>query len=174
MGLSYHFTFSAPESTTAAELEDFLREVELEAQEMDFNPTSVINGPFDTAERRSFARRITSGYYFEGKDLFKGGSPSKNEVWDYGSDGGWCRLAPEKAVFLVVTDESQAETVFGFVTYTEVVHDHVGNVLVKSPLGKRWYFRNFVDTPDPRFRKIVKLFAERGFVEFEEDEYLLK
>src|SRR5262247_1161683 len=100
MGLSYHFTFSAPESTAAAKLEDFLRGVEVEAREMDFDPTTVINGPFDTADRRAFARRITSGYVFEGTDLFHGGVPSKKEVWDYAPNGAWCRLAPKKAVFL--------------------------------------------------------------------------
>lgn len=32
-------------------------------------------------------------------------------------------------------------------------------------------FRNFVDSPDERFRKIVKRFADAGYVEAERDEF---
>ena len=50
MGLSYYYTFSAPKSVSAAKLESFLRRVEKKARTLGFDPTFVLNGPFDTVE----------------------------------------------------------------------------------------------------------------------------
>lgn len=61
MGLSYHFTFTAPATKTAAELESFLKTVEPGARAMGFEPVLVLNAMFDTKERREFARRLTTG-----------------------------------------------------------------------------------------------------------------
>jgi hypothetical protein len=44
MGLSYFYSFTAPATKTAAELEAFLRGVEKDALKMGFNPTLVFNG----------------------------------------------------------------------------------------------------------------------------------
>jgi len=41
MGLTYHFTFSAPATVTADELLNFLRKVEKDAKKMGFRPTTV-------------------------------------------------------------------------------------------------------------------------------------
>ncbi len=38
-------------------------------------------------------------------------------------------------------------------------------------LAGRWHLSQFVDSPDPRFREIVHLFAEAGFLESEKDEF---
>jgi len=43
---------------------------------------------------------------------------------------------------------------------------------METAVGDRWYFRDFVDSPDPRFRKIVKRFADAGYVEAENDEFV--
>lgn len=61
MGLTYHFEFKALATTTAQELETFLRVIEQEAKAMGFTPTLVLNAVFDTTERKQFARRLTSG-----------------------------------------------------------------------------------------------------------------
>ncbi len=58
MGLSYHFTFSAPATVTADILLKFLRKVENDAKQMGFRPTTVLEAEFDTSERREFARRL--------------------------------------------------------------------------------------------------------------------
>jgi len=42
---------------------------------------------------------------------------------------------------------------------------------METAVGDRWYFRDFVDSPDPRFRKIVKRFADAGYLEAERDEF---
>jgi len=65
MGLSYFYSFSAPATKTAAELEGFLRTVEKDAVKMGFNPTLVFNAPFDTKERWEFARWFTPGQKLE-------------------------------------------------------------------------------------------------------------
>ncbi len=46
-----------------------------------------------------------------------------------------------------------------------------GKVIASTGLGGRWFFRNFIDSPDPRYRQIVRWFKEAGYVESEEDEF---
>lgn len=61
MGLSYFYTFSAPKSVTAAQLEKLLKKVEREAKRAGFRPTLVLNASFVTPEERQFCvfRRIS-------------------------------------------------------------------------------------------------------------------
>lgn len=61
MSLSYHFTLSAPATVSAEELVQFLETVEVDARNMGFEPTMVLNAVFDTPERRKFARRVVRG-----------------------------------------------------------------------------------------------------------------
>jgi hypothetical protein len=69
MGLSYYYEFSAPSLTTAEELEAFLKEVEQLAKSLGFSPTTVLNVPFDTNERREFARRLGGSYTIQHERL---------------------------------------------------------------------------------------------------------
>ena len=41
----------------------------------------------------------------------------------------------------------------------------------ETGLKNRWTSRDFVNSPDPRFRKIVRRFADAGFPESERDEF---
>jgi hypothetical protein len=61
--------------------------------------------------------------------------------------------------------------VFGFLKYPESLKDLNGRDAVLTGIGDRWYFRDFVDSPDSRFRKIVKRFADAGYIEAERDEF---
>ncbi|MCU0784943.1 MAG: hypothetical protein MUF81_13050 [Verrucomicrobia bacterium] len=171
MGLSYHFTLSAAADVTAETLVEFLKSVETDARKMGFEPTMVLNAVFDTPERREFARRVVRGVHIEDERLKGVVLPAPEQVWDFSPNLGHCRLAPERAVILMVTDERKCETVFGLARYPETLRDINGRALLKTPVGDRWYFRDFVDSPDPRFRKIVKRFAEAGYVEAESDEF---
>lgn len=94
-----------------------------------------------------------------------------DQVYDFSPNLGHCRLAPEQAVILVVTDERGCETVFGFARYPGTLLDLHGRVILNTTIGERWYFRDFVDSPDERFRKIVKRFADAGYVAAERDEF---
>jgi hypothetical protein len=171
MSLSYYFTFTAPADARADDLATFLRGVEREAQRMGFSPTVVLNVPFDTPERRQFARRLTIGLPLEDERLKGVAIPENAGVWEHDPHGGRCHLLPERGVVLVVTDQNGCETVFGFYQFSEAVKDIHGRTLAETRLAGRWLFREFVDSPNPRFRAIVKMFAEAGFLKEEKDEF---
>jgi hypothetical protein len=171
MGLSYHFSFTAPARTKTGDLEAFLKSVETEAKEMGFNPTLVLNASFDTPERREFARRLVTGFPVEDERLKGVALPTPGMAWSHDQQHGTARVIPCKAVVLVVTDEHQCETIFGFFKYPEEVLDIHGKAIAKTGLKNRWISRDFVDSPDPRFRQIVRRFADAGFLESEKDEF---
>jgi hypothetical protein len=45
-------------------------------------------------------------------------------------------------------------------------------LLLKSQVGDKWRWQDFVDSGDPRFRRIVKRFAESGYLQAERDEFV--
>ena len=171
MGLSYHFTFTAPAGTTAEELVKFLKRVERRAKKLGFGQTVVLNAPFDTPERKQFARRLTTGYPVEDERLKGLVIPREGTIWHHGSEGGTGRAVPESGVVLLLIDERGTESVFGFLKFPAEVKDVNGNPIASTDLGGRWFFRSFLDNPDPRFRQIVKRFSEAGYLESEEDEF---
>ena len=83
MGLTYHFTFSAPATVTADELLKFLRKVEKDAKLMGFRPTTVLEAEFDTPERREFARRLTTGHRLESEKLKGVVVLREGQVWSH-------------------------------------------------------------------------------------------
>lgn len=173
MGLTYHFRFKAPTTKTAAELETFLRGVEMEAQAMGFKPTMVLNAVFDTAERKQFARRLTTGWPVEDKRLQGAELPDDNRVWYHNASEVTCRIPPTSGVVLVVTNEQGGELIFGFFQFPETVHDTHRKVVAETGLKGCWAFSDHIKSPDKRFREIVKRFAEAGYLEQELDEFKL-
>ena len=171
MGLSYYFSFTAPARTKPGDLETFLKSVEVEAKKMGFNPTLVLNAVFDTSERKEFARRLVTGYPIEDERLKGVALPAPGMVWNHDQQHGTARVIPNMAVVLVLTDERRCETIFGFFKYPEDIMDIHGKPIAKTGLKNRWISRDFVDSPDPRFREIVRLFANAGYVESEKDEF---
>ncbi len=171
MGLSYYYQFSAPKTVTAAELESFLKSVETAAKRVGFNPTTVINAKFTTAEEKQLARRLTTGLLAEDERLKGVTLLDESKVWSHDRINGSCRVIPEKGVLLVVTDERGCETVFGFLFYPDSLTDSNGKELALLPSKGRWIFQDFVDSPDSRYRKIVQAFKQAGYVEEELDEY---
>ena len=171
MGLSYYYTLAAPAAAGAEDLTAFLKGVEKEAQRMGFEPTLVLNATFDTPERRRFVRRLTTGFFIEDERLKGVALPADAAVWEHNPHDGSCHLLPSKGVVLVVTDEQGCETLFGFFQYAESVKDVHGRTLAETGLAGRWHLSQFVDSPDPRFREMVRLFAEAGFLESEKDEF---
>jgi len=171
MGLSFFYEFTAPAETPASELEAFLHDVQREAQSLGFDPTIVLNVPFDTPERREFANRLGGNFTLQ-DDRLKGiAMPAPGQLRDHDRESGECRLFPERAVVLVVTDERGCEACFGFFQFPEHVTDMNGAILADTGLEGRWWFRDFVNSPDPRYRAIVKRFDERGFVRVVKDEF---
>jgi hypothetical protein len=172
MGLSYHYSFTAPAQTKPGDLETFLKTVEAEAKKMGFNPTIVLNVLFDTPERRDFARRLVTGYPVEDERLKGVALPLAGTVWSHDQGRGSARVIPSGAVVLVLTDEHRRESIFGFFRYPEEIVDLNGKCVAKTGLENRWISRDFVDSPDPRFRKIVMMFGEARYLESEKDEFV--
>ena len=170
MGLSFYYEFMAPATTTARELETFLQGVEQFAQTLGFAPTLVLNVPFDTPERRAFARHLGGSYIVQDEAL-KGVTMRPDQVRDHDPVLGECRLIPTHGVVLVMTDERNCESCFGFFQFPGAISDCHGAVLAATGLQGRWWYRDFVDSPDPRYRAIVKRFAMAGYLESEKDEF---
>jgi len=171
MGLSYYYTLVAPATASAEDLTAFLKGVEKQAQRLGFEPTLVLNATFDTPERCRFARRLTTGFFIEDERLKGVALPANAAVWEHDPHGGTCHLLPTNGVVLVVTDEQGCETLFGFFQYPERVKDVHGHTLAETGLAGRWHLSQFVDSPDTRFREIVRLFTKAGFLESEKDEF---
>lgn len=156
MGLSYHFSFSAPGATSAAELETFLQGIEDDVAAMGFGPVLVVNAIFDTPERLNFARQLTTDSRLASEKLTGVVLLREGQVWHHDPVSGSCRVIPKCAVLLVVTDEQKCETIFGFYQYPEMLEDVNGRALVPTHHGDRWQFHGYVNSPNPRFRKIIR------------------
>jgi hypothetical protein len=171
MALSFHFKFSAPAEKTASELEGFLKTVESETQRLGFDPTTVLNASFDSEARREFARRLTTGERVESESLKGVVLIKREQFFTHDSVHGTCRVIPEVGVILVVTNENQQEIVFGFFRYPQTLVDVNDRAILDTNFGPGWRFRDFVDTPDPRYRAIVQKFADADYLESSRDEY---
>ena len=171
MGLSYFYAFSAPANKTVAGLEAFLRTVEVRAKELGFAPTMVVNAKFDNRERQDFARRLTTGLKLNSDQLKGVVLLADGQVWSHEPNSGFCRVIPKQGVLLVITNERGHESIFGFFRYPETLKDLNGRGVIRTGAGNRWTFQDFVDSPDPRYRNIVKLFADDGFCDLERDEF---
>lgn len=171
MGLNYTFTFGADSSIPAPTLLAFLKSVEVEAKGLGFNPTMVFEAKFETKDERTFARRIGVLVPVTDTKLQGVAMPDPKQYLDHDAVSGRCRILPESAVVLVVTNEHEMETVFAFCRYPETLNDINGRALVKIPVGGRWHFTGLVQSSDPRYRKIVKKFAGGGYVKDERDNF---
>lgn len=171
MSLTYHFSFTAPPSVTAEALAAFLQDVEGEARLMGFDPTIVVNAPFDNSDRREFSRRTARGLVVEDERL-RGVELPKETCWNFGPGTGYCRLAPKHGVLLVVTDREGRETVFGFFRYPRTIRDRDGREIMTVPGDGAWVSGDFVNSPDHRYRAIVRRFADAGYLASEIDEFV--
>ena len=171
MGLSFFYEFTAPADMSASEIETFLREVEHEAKSLGFNPTAVLNVPFDTPERREFANRLGGNFTLQDKRLKGAAIPAPGQVRNHDPESGECRLFPERAVVLVAADEHGCEACFGFFKFPEHITDIHGAIPAATGLEGRWWFRDFVDSPDPRYRALVGYFERAGYTKHVRDEF---
>jgi len=171
MSLSFYYEFTASADTPAAKLQEFLRGVEAEAKALGFNPTTVLNIPFDTPERREFANRLGGSFTVRDERLKGVAVPAPHQLRDHDPVSGECRLIPKQGVILVVTDERGCEACFGFFQFPEHVIDIHGAILGDTALEGRWWFRDFVDSPDARYRELVQRFDAAGYAKRVKDEF---
>lgn len=138
---------------------------------MGFSPTIVVDAPFDTPERRDFAQRVARPLAIEDERL-KGADLPPKLCWWFNRDAGAGLLAPEYGVLLVVTNERRQESVFGFLRYPRKIFDGNGSMLMEVDKADHWTFGSFIDSPDPRYRAIVRRFSTAGFLSSELDEFV--
>lgn len=72
---------------------------------------------------------------------------------------------------LLHRDTQKCGTVFGFFQFPATLYDLNGKPVVTTHQGDRWTFQNFVSSADPRFRQIVRRFADAGYLDAERDEF---
>jgi hypothetical protein len=164
MSRSCYYTFTAPPTVTAQELEAFLNGVGVEAKAMGYQRTRVRNEVINTLEQRERARWIVRGLQVEDARLKHEIRLDEQQVWEFSPERGYCRVAPERAVLLELTDEEGYETRYGFAWYPAVLRDLQRQRLVKVPEGGQWFWRDYVQAPDPRFWKILRQFQEAGYL----------
>ena len=145
--------------------------MEREAKALGFNLTIVLNVPFDSPERRIFANRLGGNFTLQDEQLKGVSIPAPGQLRNHNPESGACRLFPQHGVVLVATDERGCEACFGFFKFPEHITDIHGAMLADTGLEGRWWFRDFVDSPDPRYRAIVAKFSERGFARSMKDEF---
>jgi len=87
---------------------------------------------------------------------------------------GECGIFPVDGIILVVVNQAGLETTFGFLRFPKSitgVNDTGTEVRIEFPVGPEWKFRYWVQSPDPRYRKLVSLFAASGYLAEERDDY---
>ena len=171
MSLSFYYEFTAPAATTAAELEKFLQGVEQLAISLGFGPTELLNVPFDTKERRDFARHLGGSFILQDEKLKGVALPAEGQVRDHDPISGECRLIPQRGVVLVLTDEHRCETCFGFFKFPAEILDVHGRRIATTGFDGVWAYRDFIDSPDPRYREIVRRFETAGYAKRVKDEF---
>lgn len=171
MGLTYHYKFEAAPDVSPERLKKFLKSVEGKALGMGFKTTLVMHAKFDSPDRMDFSRRLTHGFRVEDERLKTAVLPKDASVWHHSKGDGSASIIPEEAVFLVITDERGCELVFGFFKFPETLSDRHGDTVAETKLGGKWFFEDFLKTPDPRIRAIVKEFASAGYLNEAIDDY---
>jgi hypothetical protein len=78
---------------------------------------------------------------------------------------------PKRAVLLIVAPGQPQAAGFGFLQFPTVLLDLNGREVMKTGMSNRWGLQSFVDSPDKRYRKIVRRFGEAGYLELEKDEF---
>jgi hypothetical protein len=114
MSLKYYYELTAPASVTAGAIEVFLQDVQKSAASLGFDPTLVLNVPFDSGDRRDFARRLGGMLTFVDERLKGAELENPALVCRFDPIFGDCRVFPEHGVVLVVTNERGEEACFGF------------------------------------------------------------
>lgn len=94
-----------------------------------------------------------------------------DQVWHHHRESGTVRLIPTEGVVLVITDEAGREACFGFLRYPEEIRDTLGVKIMDADVGRNWTFSDFVQTPDPRYRKVVGFFTRAGYLKSERDDF---
>lgn len=56
--------------------------------------------------------------------------------------------------------------------FPDCLIDESGKTIMPLPTGNGWIFKDFIDTPDPRYRAIVREFEQAGHLASSKDEFV--
>jgi hypothetical protein len=174
MSLDYHYEFRAPALTPVETIRTFLSKVGSHALAMGFIDAVFVDCAFQSDEQRHFARRICDLPWMKHERLQSANFSSDPAVHRLDTEAGECGVFPVSGVILVVVNETGLETTFGFLRFPQSLTGTAGDgtlVSIQNPAGTDWQFRHRVQSPDPRYRALVRDFAEAGYLAMERDEY---
>jgi hypothetical protein len=174
MSLDYHYEFRAPALMPVETIRTFLSKVGSHALAMGFIDAVFVDCAFQSDEQRHFARRICDLPWVRDERLQSADFSSDPAVRRLDSGAGECGVFPVSGVILVVVNETGLETTLGFLRFPQSLTGTAGDgerVSIQDPVGTDWQFRHRVQSPDPRYRALVRDFAEAGFLVMEKDEF---
>ena len=174
MSLDYYYEFKAAPSKPIEELKSFLTEVGREALELGFATAVTVNSVFRSVDQLEFARRVCLLPTLTDARLKTADFSADPSVYRQDSEVGECGIFPVDGIILVVVNHAGLETTFGFLRFPKLiigVDDHGTEIRIEYPVGPEWQFQQWVHSPDPRYRKLVSLFAAGGYLAVERDDY---
>jgi len=174
MSLYFEYEFKAPASTPVEELKSFLTEVGSRALDLGFSNAATVDCVFRSVDQLDFARRVCILPWVADERIKSADFSSDPAVWRQDREAGECGIYPTSGVILVVVNEAGHETTFGFLKFPPSIvgiAEDGSKVLIEDPVRSDWRFHQRVQSPDPRYRALVRDFADAGFLASEEDDY---
>lgn len=174
MSLNFYYEFHAPAATPVEELKCFLSEVGAHALDLGFVNAVTVNCVFRSVDQLDFARRVCLLPWITDERIKSADFSSDPAVCRQDREAGECNVYPISGVILVVVNEAGHEATFGFLKFPQTIAgitDDGSRVLVETPGLSGWQFQQRVQSPDPRYRALVRDFADAGFLASAEDDY---
>jgi len=174
MSLDYYYEFKAAPSNPIEDLRNFLTQVGEEALQLGFATAVTVNSVFRSVDQLQFARRICLLPVLTDARLKTADFSADPAVDRQDRKEGECGIFPVDGILLVVVNQTGLETTFGFLRFPKLIvgmDDNGTEVRMEYPVGSDWQFRQWVQSPDPRYRKLVSLFAAGGYLADERDDY---
>lgn len=174
MSLNFHYEFRAPATTSVEELKSFLSEVGAHALDLGFVNAVTVNCVFRSVDQLDFARRVCLLPWITDERIKSADFSSDPAVCRQDREAGECSVYPASGVILVVVNEAGHEATFGFLKFPQTIAgiaEDGSRVLFEPPGCSDWQFQQRVQSPDPRYRALIRDFAEAGFLASTEDDY---
>lgn len=174
MSLDYYYEFKAAPSKPIEDLRSFLTEVGREALELGFATAVTVDSVFRSVDQLEFARRVCLLPTLTDARLKTADFSADPSVYRQDCEEGECGIFPVDGILLIVVNQAGLETTFGFLRFPKLIiglDDNGTEIRVEYPVGPEWQFQQWVRSPDPRYRKLVALFAADGYLAVERDDY---
>ncbi len=170
---TYEFCFVAEATETEDELLIFLKRVAAKARELGFH-AKVFSTVCDNRRFRPQVLLYTQCLLHVEHPALKGIKAIRAaDATDFDSARGTCGLWPRKNLLLLLSgtegDRENGNTCFGFMQWPEVIRDSHGRPVVATGVDGKWVFINQLSSPDPRYREIVRMFGEAGYLNYVKD-----